>query len=386
MATRLATAADVPVLRDLIARAPRVAVDTEFHAERRYVPRLLLVQVALPGGDTWVIDPLVPGLLSELAEPLRGTDWIVHGGQQDMRLLHAALGGLPSRVLDTQIGAGLLAPDFPAGFATLVTRWLGIVVDKSATLSDWSRRPLTPAQLDYATRDAELLPPLWDRIEGALRAKGRLDACLAACDEARRAELDPPADDALWSAIHGATNLSRADAAVAQELAAWRERIARETDQPARSVLSDGLLLDLARRRPVDAGSMLTNRRFPKAVAKRYGEELAECIRRAASRPEWAWPRFVRGGSTQAAQVRFLGLWAEIHGRDTGLSPQLVLPRERLEAVILGGSPVEGPDLRAILGDWRADLIAAPLARALRGEIALRLARDGVRADAPPDR
>lgn len=380
MATRLATPDDTPAIRELVERAPLVAVDTEFHAERRYLPRLLLVQVAIPDGDTWVIDPLVPGLLEALAEALRATDWIVHGGQQDMRLLHEALGGLPPRVLDTQIGAGLLAADHPAGFASLVARWLGITVDKSATLSDWSRRPLTRAQLDYATRDAELLPPLWARIEAALRARGRLEACFAACDEARARVLDPPADDELWVELHGASHLSRADAVVAQEIVAWRERVARETDQPPRSVLSDGLVLDLARRRPADADAMLSNRRFPRAVAKRYGAELADAVRRAAARPEWAWPRFVRSGSVEAMRLRFLGLWAEIAGRADDWSPRLVLPRDVLERLIVEGATDEA-GVRSVVGDWRAELVGADLARALGGGIALRLEAGEVRAE-----
>lgn len=383
MATRLTTPDDVSILRDHLAAATRVAVDTEFHAERRYVPRLLLVQIALPGGDTWVVDPLVPGLLDALAEPLRAVPWIVHGGQQDMRLLLEALGGLPPRVLDTQIGAGLLAADHPAGFATLVSRWLGIAVDKGATLSDWSRRPLSRAQLDYATRDAELLPALWSRIEEGLRARGRLDACFAACDEALRDILDPPADDELWTTLHGAGHLSRADAAIAQELVAWREGVARQTDQPPRSVLSDGLVLDLARRRPTDPASMLTNRRFPKAVVKRYGTELVECIQRAAARPEWAWPRFVRNGTPEASQLRFLSLWAEIHGRAEDLSPRLLLPRERLEALLVDDAGDEQAARRA-LGDWRFDLVGEPLLDALRGRVTLRLAEGRVRAEAAP--
>lgn len=380
MATRLATLQDLPALRNVVAGQRRVAVDTEFHAERRYTPRLLLVQISIPGGDTWVVDPLVEGLLQGLAEPLLSVEWIVHAGQWDLRLLHEALGALPARVLDTQIGAGLLAADHPAGFATLVSRWLGLTVDKSATLSDWSRRPLTRAQLDYASQDAELLPPLWDRIESALRARGRLNACLAACDEARAEILDPPADDELWSGLQGANHLARADAAIAQELVAWREALARATDQPPRSVLSDGLVLDLARRRPLDADAMLANRRFPKAVARRYGDELAERIRRAAARPEWAWPRFIRAGSPEAARLCFLGLWAEVHGRAADLSARLVLPRERLEAVLLEGAHDEA-SLERALGPWRSSLVGDALLRVLRGELALRLDGGAVRAE-----
>lgn len=375
MPTVFATPDHLPELRAQLAASRRVAVDTEFHAERRYVPELLLVQVYVPsaaGGTTWIVDPLVEGLLAAIGPDLVRVPWVVHAGHHDLALLHAALGAVPPRVQDTQIAAGLLRSDYPASYATLVKDLLGVPVDKGATLSDWRRRPLSTEQLQYASRDVELLLPLWDVLEDALRQRDRLDPCGTACDEARDLALDPPPDDTLVQALVGLGHLEPEQAAIAQELVVWREDVARRTDQPARSVLADGLVLDLARRRPSTVPRMSTNRRFPPAVARRFGPELVEVILRAQRRPSWGWPAYVRAGTTEALTLDFLTLWAEVHARRTALSARLVLPRERLAQVILTD------DLES-LGAWRGALVGSALRSAWEGRVALHLDKaDGV--------
>ncbi|MCA9493013.1 MAG: hypothetical protein KC621_23945, partial [Myxococcales bacterium] len=147
MNSHMLAPADAPHLASAILGAPRIAIDTEFHAEHRWLPELYLVQIAIPGGDAWIVDPKVPGLIQELAPALRATPWVVHGGEQDLKLMERALGGVPESVLDTQIEAGLVDTWFPSTFAALVKTWVGKELDKSETLSDLSQRPLTRAQL-----------------------------------------------------------------------------------------------------------------------------------------------------------------------------------------------------------------------------------------------
>lgn len=381
----LATLEDLPAIRAELRAASRIALDTEFHAERRYLPRLLLVQLHVEGGATWVVDPLVDGLLAGLADELLATPWLVHGGHQDMRLMLDALGGLPEVVLDTQIAAGLVRPDFPAAYVRLVEDLLDVQLDKSATLSDWTRRPLSPEQIRYAARDAELLGPLWDRLAAELQERGRLELAHAACREARDRVADPPADDLLWRDLNGLAHLAPAEAAIAQELVAWREGAAREANHPPRSVISDGLILDLSRRRPFSAERMLDNRRFPRSVAKKLGAELVDVIARAAGRPEWGWPRYVRAGTPEALALQWLCVHAEVIGRDDGFSPRLVLPRERLEDALLANGPLEERVDRA-LGSWRAAIAGAALADALRGRVHLHLDGGQVRTARRQDR
>jgi ribonuclease D len=290
---RLAGVADAPAIVASLEGARRVAVDTEFHAERRFIPELYLVQLHVDGGPTWIVDPLREDLIPRIARALLSVQWVVHAGEQDLRVMFGALGGLPEEVLDTQIAAALISSHWPAPYAGLVQQYLGTSLDKGETLSDWSRRPLAAAQLAYAALDVELLLPLWDRLEGLLKERGRLEIAVAACAEARNVAFDPPDDADAYREIQAAASLQPQHLAVLQELATWRLERARATNQPTRAVLSDGAMVDLARRQPLTTSSLLSNRRLPRTLAK-DADELVARIARAAQRPEWAIPPLVR--------------------------------------------------------------------------------------------
>ena len=296
---RLATAADIRHLEAAIRASDRVAIDTEFHAERRYIPALFLVQLRLPNGEVWIVDPLKDQLLADLADALRSTRWILHGGQWDMEVLQLALGGLPEEILDTQIAAGLVRPWWPLGYANLVEDFLGIKLDKSVTLSDWSRRPLTEEQLTYAAGDVTSLFELWDVLEAELRAKDRFELALQACADARHRVVEPEAPEEAWKGIRGKSSLKGVQLAILQELATWRRERAIALNQPERSLLSDSTLHELAKRQPLTKASLTANRRMPRSLQKN-ADQVLEQIVRASKRPEWAWaPR----GSTKIRRV-----------------------------------------------------------------------------------
>ncbi|MCA9573561.1 MAG: hypothetical protein KC656_37255, partial [Myxococcales bacterium] len=111
-----------------------IALDTEFHAEKRYVPSLHLIQVRGTSGPAYLVDPHVPGMLEGVRDALLAHSWIVHAGRIDLELLRIALGAVPEEVLDTQIAAGLVASDYPNSLAYLLGRRLGVGIDKSETL------------------------------------------------------------------------------------------------------------------------------------------------------------------------------------------------------------------------------------------------------------
>ncbi len=364
MGTHLASLDDVPRLIHDIAGAERLAIDTEFHAERRYLPALYLVQVGLPGGETWILDPLIAGLIPRVADALRSRPWLVHGGHWDMQILQVALGRLPDVVLDTQIGAALVSPWWPAPYAALVRDHLDVELQKAATLSDWSRRPLSRPQLEYAAEDVALLGPLWDRIEDRLRDAGRLEHALAACAEARARVVDPPPSDEAWRDVPAHAALQPQQLAVLQEIAAWRRERALAQNQPERSVLSDGALVELARQQPGSRGELTDNRRLPRSLLK-HADELLERITRASRRPEWAWPIAVRRRTPEWRRVAFLEVLALAVGVRDQLAPGLLLPRRTLEDVVLHG--VDS------MAGWRRDLAGDVIQAAAGGDVALRL-------------
>lgn len=360
-----------------------MAIDTEFHAERRHLPKLYLVQFRVEGGHTWLVDGLDTPMLRHLASPLRSIPWVVHGGSQDLRVLGDALGGLPEQVLDTQIAAGLAEPGYPAPYGALVERHLGIQLAKTATLSDWSRRPLTAEQLTYASEDVLLLFRLWDALAEAVERRGHTAALMPACAEAREdATADP--SEASFRAIVRLATITPQQAAVLHELVQWREQVARAQDQPVRAVLGDGIALELARRQPSTLEGLAADRRFPRAVVKRHGAEILERIQRAAARPEWAWPRFVGREGADARRVAWLELLVSALGEERGFSSRLVAPRERLESLVSsGGTSREA--VAASLGAWRDALCGADVERALEGRCSLRLSGgDVVNEPRPP--
>jgi ribonuclease D len=358
-------------LRDALEGATRIAVDTEFHAEHRFVPELYLVQVAVPGAGAFVIDPRVEHVLEDLAPALLRPAWIVHGGQHDLRLLQAALGGLPDVVVDTQVAAGLVSTSYPATYASLVQRYLGRTLDKTETLSDWSRRPLSEAQLRYAAEDVVLLEDLWRALADALDAHGRSTLAAAAFADERQNARDPAPDDEAWLQIGASAVLEGAELAVLQELATWREERARASNQPPRTVLSDGALVELARRQPVTPESVVASRRLPKGLAK-SSAELAERIDRARRRPAWAWPRRIHRRSREARVSTFLQLWASTRGQADSFAGPLAVPPPIADRIALA-EPADRSDLTILLGSWRDGWLGDAIWDVLSGGGALRI-------------
>jgi len=379
MCVRLATAKDIDSATEQIGDSRRIFVDTEFHAERRYRPKLFLVQVQVPGGDTWLIDPLVEGLLEALGPALASVPWVVHGGTQDLRILHRRLGRVPDEVLDTQIGAGLLQAHFPLGLGALLDTYLDQRLDKASTLSDWSLRPLAKEQIRYAAEDVALLPELWGAIETQLERRDRLALAKLASEHLKAEAITPSDPDEHWRQIPGSGNLTPPQAAVLQELAGWRERRARQRTQPARAIISDSLLRSLAKRQPITVDSLQDNRRMPKSIAKRLGAELVDLIARGQRRPKWGWPNLIRPGSDRARQMSFLQTYAQLAGRDHGFAPNLVLPDTVLESLVLR-RPSSRADLATRLGPWRDELAGHGLWGVLAGDVHLRLAADDITA------
>ncbi|MEM6930872.1 MAG: HRDC domain-containing protein [Myxococcota bacterium] len=367
--TRVATLDDVAEIREGLAAADAIAIDTEFHAERRYRPALFLVQLRLPEGDTWIVDPLVDGLVAALAVDLRTPTWILHGGRWDLEILQSALGGLPEQVWDTQIAAGLVATWFPAPYARLVEGYLGGEVDKSATLSDWSRRPLSDQQIAYAASDVAQLHDLWAALWARLEALDRTDLALAACAEARTRAVDGPDPFDAWRRLGAAAALDPQQVGVLQEIAAWRLDRARTINQPERSVLGDAAMIELARRQPLDRAALTANRRLPRSLHKN-ADPLLERIALAAQRPSVAWPPSVRRRTAEWQAVAFLEVWADALGDEREFAPGLVLSRRVLEDVVLA---TDDEGLRAALGPWRPSLVLPELTDALEGRVSLGL-------------
>jgi len=349
----VATDDDLLEIVDQLSPSTCVTLDTEFHAERRHRPELMLLQLGLPDQSVALVDPRAVDL-TPLRSVLAGRTWIVHGGRHDLSLIHDHLGIWPDRVHDTQLLAALSGDHYPSGLGALARIHLGRRVDKTTGLADWSRRPLPAAQLAYAAEDVVVTRALWTHL--AARRPDRIAWAEAAGAELI-AELRTPADPAeriaSWDV---AAELSLESQRVLAALYRWREAQGALRDQPGFHMLSDGLALDLARRLPRSAQSMRENRRMPNGLVKRHGEVLVGVIADAIRSDEAPPPTPTRAHQIIARRHR---VWADAVGEHLAISGQLLLPDPLARRLAMGTATLEGWREEAVgkfFSRWRANL------------------------------
>ena len=270
-------------LADLVAEVaaqPRYALDTEFHRERTYYPRLALVQIAWNGGMA-LVDPLAcepKGLAPLLTSPALA---VLHAAQQDLDVLTTACGAIPARLFDTQLAAGFLGYSTPS-LVSLLQGELKVQVPKGDRLTDWLRRPLTDDQRDYAASDVAHLLELHDVLLAELGRAGshrvggrRVRGAAHPCRSARPI----PAD--AWLRLKDVRALRPRVRGVARSVAAWRERRAMASDTPPRQVLPDLAILGIAQKPPRRRPSSPSPAASTSATARgTIGQEILAAVER----------------------------------------------------------------------------------------------------------
>jgi ribonuclease D len=364
--------ADDPTFPERLARAPRVAVDTEFHPEKTYAPTLLLVQLALDDGTIALVDPLDAESRRLVGAALAACPlWVVHAGDVDLPLLHAWTGAWPTATFDTQLASGLIETGWPRGLGRLLLAHLGVTVPKDATLSDWSARPLRPEQLAYAADDVRYLLALADALSRDLEAVGRSAMHAGACRE--RLTRAQTGDGEAWRGLLGSGVRDSAEANRLRVLWQWREGIARDANRPPRSLVADALLRQLAHQRPTTLADLEAARRWPRPQAKQFGEAWLSALSAADAMPESDHPAVALAGTASGQVDLWLRLRAEVGAAAESYSAPLVLP-DALRAAIAGASC----DAEVALG-WREPLLAPWLRRDARASLRLELREDGRR-------
>lgn len=281
-------------LQDLTAAlqgTPWLALDTEFYREKTYFPQLCLVQIAT-ADMTACIDPLALPDLIPLQSLLgdRQTVKVFHAAAQDIEALLQHLAAAPFPLFDTQIAAALLGYGDQPGYARLVRDLLGVKLDKSQTRTDWARRPLLPAQLAYAADDVRYLGPIYQRLTHQLKAKGRLDWLTEDFASLADSLAYRPNPETAWQRIRGIHTLHPRQLAILRGLAAWRENLAVERNQPRKHLASDEGLLALVRQPPSTLKQLQRNKGIPAAITAQHGEQLLRLMAEAQSLPATAWP------------------------------------------------------------------------------------------------
>lgn len=333
-----------------------IALDTEFHAERRYFPELMLVQIGVRDGRSWVIDPQSVDI-SPLFRALVDSELLVHSGEQDLAILLREVNEAALQVFDVQIAAGLCGQGHPTRLDKLVVENLNTQIDKGSTLSDWSKRPLTPAQIAYAASDVRVLFPLRDALTRQLEAKGRLEwAHEESCTMAKRVAEGPQARH-IWTTWDIVSRLDSTTQNILGVLFHWRDQQGRKKNQPPFFILSDGLCLDVARRKPKTVAVLSENRRIPQGLIRRLGTDLVEVIKWACDN-QADLPLIPT--RDEQRQTQLLALWNSAQSAATGIAPSLLLPPSLALEVAHTG-------IQALTG-WRKETIASPLQEFMDGQ------------------
>ena len=335
--------------------ASLVAIDTEFVREKTYYPQLCLIQVATREHAA-CIDCLAPLDLAPLFERLFRPDstWVLHSARQDLEVIWQRAARLPPRLIDTQIGAALVGWPPQLGLEALLERTVHVTLGESFARTDWSRRPLPAAALNYALEDVRHLLPAWEVLERRLAELGRLDWLHEDC---ARALAEPPVPEApsVWARIKGVHALSFAAQCAALELVRWRERAAQRADRPRRWLLEDDKLLALAAALPATPDAI--DQLMPPKFVARNGEDIVAAV---ARRDEADVQAIVRASVAQQApdktKVKALQEDARKRAAELGLEPEILATKRDLVALAAGRPPAHLRD------GWRAVVLglAAP--------------------------
>jgi ribonuclease D len=371
-------------LHELVKRLadhPHVAFDTEFVSEHTYRSQLCLIQVAAPGTlaaiDTLKVRELEP-FWRLLAEPGRTT--VVHAGREEMGFILQAIGTRPSSLFDVQVAAGLVDHDYPAGYASIVRRFLNLPTNKGETRTDWRQRPLTPAQLEYALDDVRHLEKLWRKLEGKLSQSGRTSWMQ---DEMQlwQSDVEESFVRKRWRRVAGLSGLSRRELAIARELWHWRDGVAESRDMPPKRVLRDDLLVELCKRKSADERQISAIRGMQRSDLKHILRGLSEAIQRGLDLPDEECP----GGERHRApppQLAVLGqfLTTAIAGvcRQMHLAPALVGTASDMRDLLaykLGHWDTDGENARPPLlaAGWRKEVVGDLVDDLLSGRASLRI-------------
>ncbi|MFC0677621.1 ribonuclease D [Lysobacter korlensis] len=347
---------DPAALKDhLAARPARIGLDTEFIRERTYWPQLALVQISFERPDGTVaillVDPLVPGMTEALAPMLEDTAIlkVMHSPSEDLVTFKQACGVLPEPLFDTQLAAALAGIGNGLGYQKLVEQLTGVTLAKGETRSDWLRRPLSPAQLEYAADDVRHLFEMHDALEGMLAQLGRRGWLEE--DAARTVHNARNEAPERWPhlSMRSAQFLDRDAQVRLARLLRWRDVYARETDRPRTWILDNELAVALARTPPADRAALQQQlESHPKAPRK-----LGDAIWQALTTPvaDEADAPFVAADARDKQRLRKLQDAVAARGSELGLPDGLLASRRWLESLLDDGV---WPDA---LAGWRRTIL-----------------------------
>lgn len=373
---------DLPACCEYLAACGRFGLDTEFVGEETYHPRLCLVQVAT-ADRLLLIDPLTAGPLDAfwklVVDP--AIEIIVHGGREEVRLCKLWTGQLPGSLYDLQVAAGLVGLAYPLGHGSLVNQVVGVQLTKGETLTEWRSRPLTKQQIRYAFDDVRYLLPAWTRLARQVETLGRMSWLREEMGRmAANAAIPDPAME-KWRKLRGLGQLDRRRLGVVRELYEWREETAARTNRPARTILRDDLIVEVARRNPTRPRDLQVVRGLP----HRDVQAILDVVARARALPGDELPAVIE----REIDPPQLGLVTNILQAVLGdlcvrrrLASNLVANTQDVRLLVRAHYQGAPPPEESLLAQgWRREHILPELLEVLEGRRSVRVA--DVTAEAP---
>jgi ribonuclease D len=333
----LTTEAEVGDLARSLEGVELFAADTEAAGYHRYHDRVCLLQISTRE-ETHIIDTLAVQKLGELGRLLsdRAVETVFHDADYDLRLLDRDFGISVRGIFDTKVAAQFLGePAF--GLASLAEKFLGIIVEKKHQRADWAQRPLPADMLAYAAQDTRLLPDLRDRLKDALREAGRLTWAEEEFLLSETARWDGSGDGDAYLRVKNTRDLKPRQLAALRELYQWRERVAEERDVAPFRVVTNEVLVHIARGLPLDVVAMQSIQGVPGSIVDRHGSAFMEALARAQQVPTDLLPTRPRGPARPQHDAAFEARVEKLKGaRDRaadqlGIDRGFLMPKAQLE-------------------------------------------------------
>lgn len=359
-----------------ILKEPWIALDTEFLREKTYYPVFCLLQIASP---EWVVcvDPISIPDLSELFEVINNPAIIkvLHSCRQDLEIFYQLTGKVTTPVFDTQIAAPLLGFQENPGYAMLVSSFLNVNLSKAHTRTDWSIRPLSEAQIQYAADDVIYLCKIYQIICQKLEALGRLNWLEKDFEFLDNSELYQISPVNAWLKVKGKNRLTGKQLSIVQSLTEWRETTAQSENRPKNWLIRDDLLLELAKLQPETVDELINIRSMNERSARRYGKVICQLINDAKNKTPVSLndnAKVAKKTQKQEAVLDVMTAVVRMRADENSINPMILASRKDLEKLLLD----EEDSL--VLQGWRYGMVGKELQGLLQGECTLTLSSGNV--------
>ena len=359
----------LPDLCSRISQAPWIALDTEFLREKTYYPEFCLLQIATP---EWVVcvDPIALPDLSALFEVIDNPaiTKVLHSCRQDVEIFHRLTGKVTTPIFDTQIAAPLLGFQENPGYAMLVSSFLNINLSKAHTRTDWSERPLSEAQIQYAADDVIYLCKIYKVMCQQLEELERIDWLEKDFELLNNPELYQISPSNAWLKVKGKNRLTGKQLSIIQRLTEWREKTAQLENRPKNWLIRDDLLLELAKLQPETVNELAKVRSINERSVRRYGKVICQLINEAktcAPIPLDDNGKSAKKTQKQEAVLDVLTAVVRMRADENSINPMILASRKELEKLLF--DEADNP----VLSGWRYSMVGKELEGLLAGQYTL---------------